>query len=113
MLLPGKDGLAQIQHLAAAEKQLKAIGKPSPPELLEFYDLECPEEFQNYYEDFLQLAKRRGVTESGPSPLTWVDIHAWATVCKIELTTLQIDTISMLDEIWLSVYHKKNKPAKQ
>ena len=112
MLLPSSDGTSKISHLLIAEKDLKKIGKPPPAELQAYYDLECPDELKDYYDDFLQISKRRGVTESGPSPITWVDIHAWASVCKIELTQLQIDMISMLDELWLSVYRKKNQPKK-
>lgn len=110
MLLPEGNNSPKIKHLIASEKELRAIGLPAPPELIAYYELECPEDLEQYWQDFLDLSRRRGMSESGPNPITWIDIHSWASVCKIELTQVQIDIFSKLDEVWLATYQKKNKP---
>ncbi len=103
--MPNKKGGAPLTHLVAVEKQ---TGK-APPELVTYYELECPDELFNYWNDFLEISKRRQTTESGPNPISFEEIHSWQCLYNETVTPLQIDVICWLDNVWLTVWMEKNK----
>ena len=113
MLLPsGGNSVSDYEHLVVVNKQKIAAGFPPLPEILEFEEASCPEMFLGYWNDFLDISRRRGMNEGGPEPLTWQDINAWATVHSVVMSQVFIDVVDMLDSLWLEVYRKKNKPKK-
>ena len=97
MLLPDKHGVA---ILPALEKVKEATGIV-PPELQEYYDLPFPEEMFSYWQDFLEINKKRTRGESGDNPISLLEIDAWARLTETKPTQLWLDVISMLDVIWL------------
>jgi len=66
-----------------------------------------PVEFHSYWEDFLQLTSKRHCSESGFSPITFVDIAAWCRVVNVEVSQLWLDVIDALDQVWLRVQSQK------
>jgi len=108
MLLPSGNSAAPIKHLEAVAKDYEKRGMPPPPELTEYYQLTCPEELYHIYLDFLELSKRRGFVEAGPIPLTWLDLQAWSTLRGVTLMQVEIDILTMIDEVWIGIYRKKN-----
>lgn len=92
-----------IEHL----KKVKEVSGNTPPQLQEYYDLPFPADLQQYWEDFLELNKRRLRGESGENPLTFVEIDAWARLVDVKPTQFWLDVIDMLDQTWLTSQAKK------
>lgn len=104
MMMPKKGGSAPIEHLKSVAEQTGIL----PVELEEFYSLEVPEDFIQFYDDFLSVSRRRPVSEFGVSPLSYQEIDCWARLHNVELSQLHIEAICMLDSTWLRVYSTKN-----
>ncbi len=98
-----KNGVAQIEHL----EKVKQATKNPPPELQEYYDLEFPIELSIYWDDFLQLSKRRGSSEAGYLPISFLEINAWCSLTGNTVSQLWLDIIDMLDNTWLRVQATK------
>lgn len=91
------------------------------PELVEYRQLELPEMFSQYYDDFLQMSYRRDfnpcvmssggntITVERPMPLSFKDIEAWAFCYNITLSPVQTRVITLLDNIWLRKYAEINR----
>lgn len=106
MLIPFEgQPLCELTQLEMVEKSTGI----RPPELDEYYNLECPEDYLDYWQDFLQLNKQRTFTESGPCALSFLDLEAWASLFGISTTPHQLDVILMLDSIWMKVYRAHRK----
>ena len=106
MLIPFEgQPLCELTQLEMVEK---ATGI-RPPELDDYYNLECPEDYLDYWQDFLQLNKQRTFTESGPCALSFLDLEAWASLFGISTTPHHLDVILMLDSIWMKVYRAHRK----
>lgn len=104
--MPDKKGVALLPHL---KKVQEAQGGKVPAELQEYYDLYFPVELSNYWEDFLEINKKRTRGESGDNPLTFLEIDAWARLTNAHPTQLWLDIIDMLDHVWLKVQAKKQQ----
>jgi len=106
MLIP-YDGqpLCQLAQLQLVEKGTGV----RPVELEEYYNLECPEDYLCYWQDFLQLNKQRTFTESGPCALSFLDLEAWASLFGISPTPHHLEVLLLLDSIWTRVYREHGK----
>lgn len=104
-MTPDVNGTAKYSHLESLQKQTGI----TPPELVEYHSLSFCPELAPYYEDFLELSKRRSSTEAGYLPLSFPEILAWATLNGIETTPFQLEVIGKLDAVWLKVAASKNK----
>jgi hypothetical protein len=107
-MIPGKDGTAIFTHLREVEKQ---TGQ-TPFELLLYQDLEYPDDFHDYLNDFYEISRRRRNGMSGPEPISFSEIQAWAFCYNIEPTPLQTEIICELDIIWLRAWEKNNPKQK-
>ena len=103
--MPDKKGVALLPHL----KKVEETTNKTPPELQEYYDLSFPQEFLHYWNDFLELNKKRTRGEVGDAPITFLEIDAWARLVGDCPTQLWLDIIDMLDQVWLKVQAKKQQ----
>lgn len=106
MLIPSPD--VPVSALHQLQMVEKSTGK-TPEELKEYYSLECPDCYINYWHDFLELNRQRIFTENGPCALSYRDLEAWAFLFDIKPTQHQVNIIFFIDSIWLKVYVKKHK----
>jgi hypothetical protein len=96
-----------LKHLEEVERQTNKI----PEELTEYRELNCPLEMVSFWNDFLEISRRRSSTDNGPSALTYQDMKYWSEINCVELTTFQQDVIFGLDDVWMKVQYdniKKN-----
>lgn len=100
---PDKNGIAAFSHLKQVESSTGIV----PKELEEYYSLSIPLDFVHYYEDFLELSRRRTKNESGYNAISFPEIYAWSEVNKISTSHFQVEVIGMLDSIWLKVASEK------
>ncbi len=56
---------------------------------------------------FCELSGGRGYTESGPMPLTYSEIQAWAQLTKSDPTAWEVDVIKRIDREFLVEAAKK------
>ena len=112
MLVPSGDNTTLLEQLLSAEKALLERDLPPPAALEAYRSNTCPDCFIDYYDKFLSLAKRRGEGFHGYAPLSWQDIDSWCRLQNHAPSPLFLDVIDLLDNIWLRVYRKKNKPKK-
>lgn len=54
------------------------------------------------WEIFLDIHRGRTYGMSA-NPLTWTDIHNWCILFGVDLTPWQVDTIKMIDMVWIRV----------
>lgn len=106
--MPNKDGTSTHSHLMAV-KRMKEMGGQEAlvPELIEYEHAEFDDELIPYWKSFIELGRRRGHGESGPLPLSWTDIDAWARLQQHKPSSLELVIITSCDEVWLDVYSKK------
>lgn len=95
--------MAVITHLQKVEE---VTGK-TPPELKEYYDITFPDNLLSYWNDFLELNKKRSRTEEGDSSLSFVEIDAWSRLVGVPVSQFWLDVIEMLDQCWLRQQAKK------
>jgi len=103
--LPNKKGVALLPHLKKVQEATGNI----PPELQQYYDLAFPYELSSYWDDFLEINKKRTRGEAGDNPITFLEIDAWARLTDTKPTQLWLDIIDMLDNVWLKVQAKKQQ----
>lgn len=104
MFIPIK-GVCKFHHLDSVRKQ---EGK-APPELEEWYGLQMPEIFDETWEIFQDLSRRRAYTESGPSSITYTEIDSYYRLNGMEISPLALDMVIKFDETFLSEYANKRK----
>ena len=51
---------------------------------------------------FTQLARGRSYSGSGPNPISYAEIEAWARLMRIPLEPHHVDLIVALDRTWLA-----------
>lgn len=103
--MPDKKGVAVLPNL----EKVKETTGVTPPELQEYYNLPFPIELCSYWQDFLEINKKRTRGESGDNPLTFLEIDAWARLTNSTPSQLWLDIIDMLDRIWLRVQAELQK----
>lgn len=55
---------------------------------------------------FLELHGRRGAGGMGPSPITWPDLAAWASLTRRTLMPWEYDVLAMLDNAFFAATAK-------
>ena len=106
MFTPDKNGVAPYSHYESIQKQTGT----TPPELEEYNSLSIPVGFYLYWQDFCALNLRRTNDGMGnPCPLSYSEIQAWANLSGVEVSSLQLDVICRLDNIWIREYVKSQK----
>jgi len=104
MLIPANgSSIAPIEDYKVIER----IRGVAPPELLEYREAECPEGTELLFQDFLTLYRKRAFNEKGPLPLSYLEIQAWAFLHGVTLSSVKVDLLDALDEVYLEVYEKK------
>lgn len=56
---------------------------------------------------FCELSGGRGYAESGPLPLNYSEIRAWAELTKTDPTAWEVEVIKKIDRIYLAEVMKK------
>lgn len=66
---------------------------------------EIPPHATFMWEIFLEI--HRGRTYGmGANPLTWTDIRNWCILFGVDLTPWQVDTVKMIDMVWVRVVNE-------
>jgi hypothetical protein len=89
-----KDGAAVGAHLAAAARR----GHAGAAELLE--GPEIPEALADLAEWSRELARQRQYHMSGPQPLTYQEVEAWARLTDRQPAPHEVRALMLLDLVW-------------
>lgn len=60
---------------------------------------------------FFELHSRRSVGQYGPAALSWVDIHAWASLTGRRPTPWELQVIGRLDAAYFAMLNERQKKA--
>jgi hypothetical protein len=91
--MPRSDGSTLRSHLEAVERQ---TGKT--PERLMVEPI--PVEYGWHWHTWISLHSGRSYGAMGATPLTWLDIDAWARMMRVRLTELDLLVIRVIDSSW-------------
>ena len=109
MRLPkGKSGVNEYTHMLALEKQEKIV-----PELIAYRKASIPLGVRYYWNEFLELSRRRGFDSmsGNPLPLTWQDISGYCACLGKHLNTVEMQVITSCDEVYLDAWRKLHPPS--
>ena len=70
---------------------------------------EFPSGFQYIWEWYMELSAGRSGGGLGPSNLTYEGIMAWKTLSCREVSSWEIDTIKMIDAVFLRTHFEKQR----
>lgn len=100
-----EDGETLRTHLQSAWRQ-SGIKPHNWP------DAKLPEEVKYLWEFFVELNRARGSNGFGPSPLSFSDLHAWATLTGNRLDPWELRAILAIDAHYIaSAVPPKGKPG--
>lgn len=71
---------------------------------------EAPPEVQYVLDWFYELSRQR---KSGPEPISWADIDAWARLRDVKPDQLEIEAILMLDATFISMIRQEQKDQQE
>lgn len=71
----------------------------------ELHGPDLPEAARYLMEWFGQLHSTRPGGPSGPAPLRYTEIKAWAELTGRKLSWWEVETIKRLDRLWLETYY--------
>ncbi len=94
------DGATLREHL---EKVREQTGKT--PAQLEA--VEIPDAARYLWDWFCELSGGRGYSMAGPMALSYTEIKAWCDLMKIEPSAWEVETIKMIDQVYLAEVMKK------
>jgi hypothetical protein len=60
---------------------------------------------------FFELHGRRSLGQYGPAPLSWTDIHAWASLTGRHPTLWELRVIGRLDSAYFAAMNARDKKA--
>jgi hypothetical protein len=100
---PDKSGSSRRAHLRQVEK---TSGK-TPEELLE--NPELPEPVKHVWEWWYELHNARSAGGMGQSPITYLDIQAWAKMSRQEPTPWEVQALREMDKVYMSWSREKGK----
>jgi hypothetical protein len=75
------------------------------PKQLEQLDL--PYALTYLWKWFCELSGGRGYSEVGPMPLTYSEIQAWSQLTKSDPSAWEVETLKMIDNVYLNEAMKK------
>lgn len=87
------------------EAAQRVLGKPMP-ELQ--YEPIAPEA-QYLWSWFAELSNARGNSGFGPSPITYLEIQAWAALKQISIEVFEVNALKALDSVYLNSSNKEKK----
>lgn len=70
---------------------------------------EIPFYLTHVWEWFWQIHEGRSYGMSGPNPLTWPDIKAWKDLLNIQIHSLEVGLIKVIDSAYLEYLANKHK----
>jgi hypothetical protein len=95
------------EHLQAVAR---STGR-TPPEL---QVPPLPAACQGVWHLFLELHARRGSNGFGPAPIDEARLCCWQQLHRTQLSPWEVDTIFLLDGVWLRCMHQQqSKPGQQ
>lgn len=97
MDLTEPDGFTRRQHLSAAD--------PDNPVLHE----SCPPGTTHLWSAWADLCRTRGAGWASPSPLTYLELEAWARVKRLRLSPLKAELLVRIDSVFRSVWAEWSK----
>lgn len=89
-----KKGVSNRDHLL----QVRKVTGRAPSDL---HGPPMPERLKHIWEMFLELHGGRSYNSGGPNPLSWSDLHAWASLTNTDLKPWEVHAIKALDSAWL------------
>lgn len=78
-----------------------------PPELESL--IELPDHFQDMWKIFLDLNSTRGNNGFSPLRISYTEIYSYAKLLQIELSSLEVEAIGIMDRIVLDINSKQEK----
>lgn len=74
---------------------------------------EIPLCIEHIWEWFWQIHKGRSSGMSGPNPLTWSDLYAWASLTGLQVRPIEFEIIKDIDSAYLKyIAEKQDKKRK-
>ena len=82
-------------HLSAVERQ---TGRPPERLLVE----PIPQEYIWHFNTWIELSAGRTQTGYGPSPFTWLDIHAYSSVTGVRFNRRDLTLLRIIDAAYFT-----------
>lgn len=96
--IPDGSGTTEREYLLKVQEQTgrtpEALMGPDFPELM-----------VHVWSAFLYLSRCRGQGFSGPQPLSYQEIKAWAELTDTPLMAWEVDAIMRIDKVFMRVLH--------
>jgi hypothetical protein len=97
------DGSTELDNIESAARQ----GDRSAQQRLDGLAV-CPEVVVYLWDYFLQIHQVRRNYGWGATPLTYTEIYHWTLLRGIKLDAWELDTLLLLDDCFLVIWHKHN-----
>lgn len=96
---PDENGVPLRKHLEQVEAQTGVT--PRRLQLPEF-----PSVYLWHWHTYIEISQGRSQNGWGPTPLSWLDLHAWSTLSGVRLSSMDLQILRALDDVQLEVHRE-------